>query len=128
DFNDNPDNKSVVEHLHATGDRKLVEKGGREPVLLDLLAGKDHQKFFTHYYDRGPKSERFCLFDHIVVSPGLLDNQGWSCDPDSLQPVRNKFTADAEGYPKKFGGEEYKGKRGCSDHLPVTVRLKVQPK
>jgi endonuclease/exonuclease/phosphatase family metal-dependent hydrolase len=124
DFNDEPDDPSVTKHLHAGG-RDLLRQAGKEPVLLDLLAGKDPERFGTHLFRGRPY-----LFDHIAVSPGLLDGKGWACEPDSFQTVRS--TTDPldkkHARPWRFGNENDKFPRGYSDHFPVTVRLKVQEK
>jgi endonuclease/exonuclease/phosphatase family metal-dependent hydrolase len=121
DFNDPPDEISVVKHLHAVEDGDAVRKSGNEPLLLDLMAGKAPREFGTLYESRQAK---WYIFDQIVVSPGLLDDDGWSCDPDSVHTV-NGYTAQKNGHPKSFGSER-RGERGYSDHFPVTVRLKVQ--
>ena len=91
-------------------------------MLLDLMANKDPNHFGTHHYHKS-----WFIFDHIVVSPGLLDNQGWSCDPDSIHTV-NTLTDpyDPHHAPWRFGSPGDKAERGYSDHFPVTVRLKVQ--
>jgi endonuclease/exonuclease/phosphatase family metal-dependent hydrolase len=121
DFNDPPDEISVVKHLHAVQDRDAVLKSGNEPLLLDLMAGKPAREFGTLYEARQAK---WHIFDQIAVSPGLLDEEGWSCDLDSVHRV-NEYTAQKNGHPKSFGNE-HRGERGYSDHFPVTVRLKVQ--
>jgi endonuclease/exonuclease/phosphatase family metal-dependent hydrolase len=121
DFNDTPKDDSVVKNLHASGDRKAVMKGGSPPLLLDLLMDKDPLKYGTHSYHNN-----WFIFDHIVVSPGMLDNKGWQCDPDSVEVIRK--SVDKKGRPDPFGSEKDKvplTERGWSDHLPVTVRLKV---
>ena len=79
DFNDTPDAPQVVDGLHAIGDRKRVVKTNRNPQLLDLFANKDANKFGTIWYANKPQ-----IYDHICVSAGMLDNEGWSCDPDSI--------------------------------------------
>jgi endonuclease/exonuclease/phosphatase family metal-dependent hydrolase len=140
DFNDPPDDDSVTQHLHAVGDVRAVRDSTRdEPLLLNLFApafwgrptllrdpnvfpARDRDHPGTHFY-RG----KWMLFDQICVSPGLLDDEGWRCDPDSAQIV-NDLTADSRGHPKRFGGEHDKTPleaRGYSDHFPVTVRLGV---
>jgi endonuclease/exonuclease/phosphatase family metal-dependent hydrolase len=76
DFNDNPDDESVVQHLHATGDLALVRKGGDEPHLYNLFAKRwerNNNEAGTHFH-RG----KFFIFDQIVISPGMLKKQGWS--------------------------------------------------
>jgi endonuclease/exonuclease/phosphatase family metal-dependent hydrolase len=123
DFNDTPDDDSVVNDLHGTDDRALVRAAHGEPHLLDLLAGKDREDFGTHNY-RG----KWFIFDHIVVSPGMLDAKGWASDPDSVKTINDR-TADKKGRPEDFGRETDKiplEARGWSDHFPVTVRLTVQ--
>src|SRR5262249_15573643 len=78
DFNDPPDAESVTQHLHATGSVGAVKKNGAPPRLLNLMAEKDPAQFGTHYY------RKWWIFDQLVVSPGMLDNAGWSCDPKSV--------------------------------------------
>jgi len=120
DFNDSPDDVSVTRNLHASGDRGAV-KQATEPMLLDLFIGKDSNQFGTLHY------HQWCIFDHIVVSPGLLDDAGWTCDVDSVRTVNTLVKpGDKKRHPWRFGGERDKGERGYSDHFPVTVRLKVQ--
>jgi hypothetical protein len=81
-------------------------------------------KVGTHFY-RGKGN----IFDHIVVSPALVNGQGgWQCDVDSAHIVKHRFMA--RGKPLAFGTARDKvplAERGVSDHLPVTVRLKVTP-
>src|SRR5262245_34778556 len=78
DFNDDPDDDAVVNHLNAVGDRNLVRAG--EPLkLYNVLAGKDAKEHGTHYY------KQWHIFDQVVLSPGMLDDKGWTCDPDSMR-------------------------------------------
>jgi endonuclease/exonuclease/phosphatase family metal-dependent hydrolase len=123
DFNDTPDAEPVVQTLKATGDRTAVTPGGEQ--LLDLLAGKDPARFGTHYYNRP------LIYDHIVVSPGMLDAEGWSCDPDSVRTVTDGLTQPGAKVrrPWRFDSPKHAptGGRGYSDHFPVTVKLTVRP-
>jgi endonuclease/exonuclease/phosphatase family metal-dependent hydrolase len=121
DFNDNPDDDSVTRHLHALGDRDAVLAAGDEPLLLNLFAGKDRKEYGTHY-DRG----RWSIFDQIAISPGLLDDRGWTCDINSVTTVNSLVRPrDRLKRPWRFGSKRDKGERGYSDHFPVTVRLRV---
>ena len=117
DFNDPPDADSVIRFLHATGDRDAVLRNRSEPELFNLMAGKSALEFGTHYH------KQMVIFDQIAISPGLLDHEGWTCDPDSIKTVKD-LTADQRGHPKAFGNRKH-GDRGYSDHFPVTVRLRV---
>jgi endonuclease/exonuclease/phosphatase family metal-dependent hydrolase len=128
DFNDDPEDKSVVEHLRGTGDRNALTRDG-DPMLFNLAAGRDKDVFGTLSHHN-----KWNLFDQILVSPGMLDDKGWTCLPETFRTERQKsrnrrghpwsFDEDYEGHrhrDKKFSGE-----RGYSDHFPVTVRLKVK--
>src|SRR5947209_17081450 len=121
DFNKTPDDSGVKEHLHGTDDRAAVLNARGAPLLLDLFMGKPADRFGTHYY-----SGKWFIYDQILVSPGLLDGKGWSCDPSTARTERS-LTARG-GRPWRFGNEkgEPPGGRGYSDHFPVTVQLKVE--
>ena len=90
------------------------------PALLDLFADKDPNHFGTHYHNR------WFIFDHLVVSPGLLDDRGWTCETGSATAVRTLTRpGDRLGRPWKFGTSAHTD-GGYSDHFPVTVKLSVQ--
>jgi endonuclease/exonuclease/phosphatase family metal-dependent hydrolase len=120
DFNDDPDDEAVVKHLHASGDIDAV-RAGNPLQLFNLCAGKDPKLFGTHYY------KQWHIFDQIVVSPGMLDAKGWSCDPKSLHVFNDLHRAkDRQKRPWRFGGANEKTERGYSDHFPVSVKLRVE--
>jgi endonuclease/exonuclease/phosphatase family metal-dependent hydrolase len=122
DFNDPPDAESVTQYLHGTGDAEAVRRARwPDPLLLNLFADKDPARSGTLYYE---KEKKWFIFDQILVSPGLLDDEGWTCDPASARTV-NDLTADQRGRPWSFGSKRHQGPRGYSDHFPVTVRLRV---
>ncbi|MFO0930346.1 MAG: hypothetical protein U0736_25515 [Gemmataceae bacterium] len=121
DFNDNPDDVSVVAHLHATGDLAAV-RAAREPLLYNPFAPLYARGTASHYYGR-----KAYLFDQVCLSPGLLDSEGWSYIDGSAAIVAER--ADRQGRPIRFGGSADKrplAVRGASDHFPVTVRLRVR--
>jgi endonuclease/exonuclease/phosphatase family metal-dependent hydrolase len=120
DFNDPPEAVSVADHLHATGEMQAVINPSGEPMLFNLFAGKDpYDGFGTHYFEK-----KWLIFDQLVVSPGLLDNEGWNCDPQSVRTINTLVRpGDRAGRPWRFGSEHEKGPRGYSDHFPVTMRL-----
>jgi endonuclease/exonuclease/phosphatase family metal-dependent hydrolase len=123
DFNDPPQSDSVNKFLWATDDPKVVREARSGIHLLNLMMGKPLDDFGTHFYDN-----QWCIFDHLVVSPGLLDNKGWACDLKSVHTVHD-VPLTAKGFPRRFGNERDPDKeRGASDHCPVTVRLQVHGK
>jgi endonuclease/exonuclease/phosphatase family metal-dependent hydrolase len=134
DFNDNPDDASVRDHLHAVSDVTKVKPVATDPLLFNLF-GKRWQEIQaqgkreggTHVYRGKPY-----IFDQIVISPGLLDREGWTCLIDTAEVVTTgEKLVDRRKAPLRFGGEREKialEDRGCSDHLPVTVRLRVASK
>jgi endonuclease/exonuclease/phosphatase family metal-dependent hydrolase len=123
DFNDTPQDESVVKHLHATGDVGLVKASHGDPLLFDLFADKDPAHGFgTHNY-----KGKWFIFDQIVVSPAMLGGHGWVCEPSSAQTFNSLYRpGDAQKRPWRFGDEKDHGARGYSDHFPVTVKLRIQ--
>lgn len=124
DFNDSPQDVAVTEHLHSTADAASVRAGGEHLQLLNLMADKDAKAGFgTIYY-----SGHWHIFDQLLVSPGMLDGAGWSCDPATVQTYNSLAKpGDRHRRPWRFGGEKETGPRGYSDHFPVLVRLHVNP-
>src|SRR5262249_5626661 len=119
DFNDTPDGASVKDHLHAGNDAAAV-RGSREPILLDLFADKEPKRFGTHYHNS------WFIFDHIAISPGLLEDVGGLCDVDPVTPVRPPPRPnDRLHRPWSFGSPKHP-QEGYSDHFPVTVKLRLQ--
>jgi endonuclease/exonuclease/phosphatase family metal-dependent hydrolase len=123
DFNDPPQSDSVNKFLWATDDPQVVREARSGIHLLNLMMGKPLDDFGTHFYDN-----KWCIFDHLVVSPGLLDGKGWACDLKSVHTVHD-VPLTARGFPRRFGNErDPDAQRGASDHCPVTVRLQVHGK
>jgi endonuclease/exonuclease/phosphatase family metal-dependent hydrolase len=122
DFNDVPDSTAVREHLHTTNDPSKMTTPDGWPKLLNLMAGKDPDKYGTHYHLKP------LIYDQICVSEGLLDKEGWSCEPDSIHTVADGLIAPNARHrqPWRFGNPKDSHSRGYSDHFPVTVKLRVQ--
>jgi endonuclease/exonuclease/phosphatase family metal-dependent hydrolase len=119
DFNDEPRNPSVRVHLHASGDRERVVAGDPRPTLYDLSYRINNRVIGTYHY-----GGRWETLDHIVVSPGMLDRDGWSVDTESFEviaPAANR--KGRAGTPKRFGSPRDTHPRGPSDHFPLSVRL-----
>lgn len=124
DFNDSPEAESVYKNLHMIGDARLVTPEANPPRLFGLLSGKPPAEFGTHYYNKP------LIYDHIGVSPGMFDSNGWGYDPDSVRvPTEGLIRSTARTRrPWRYGtaNDDAVG-RGYSDHFPVVVTLKVAP-
>jgi endonuclease/exonuclease/phosphatase family metal-dependent hydrolase len=122
DFNDDPTDASVTDHLYAIGDRDKVLAGDDGPWLFNPFVAVHAKGGGSHFY------KRFYQFDQICLSPALLDGSRWQYVPESAATVAR--IADSRGRPNRFGNPSDKrpySARGASDHFPVTVRLKVRP-
>jgi endonuclease/exonuclease/phosphatase family metal-dependent hydrolase len=121
DFNDVPDSPAVANDLHVTADRSAVLRDSG--LLLNLMADKDPNRFGSIYYHGRPM-----IYDQLVVSRGMLDKAGWTCDADSVSVVDSLTRPGSRARaPWRFGNEkDTRLERGYSDHFPVSVRLHVQ--
>ncbi|MBO0700581.1 MAG: hypothetical protein J2P46_19445 [Zavarzinella sp.] len=121
DFNDEFSDRSIQRELHGSASADDVRNSLDEPRLLDLFANWSGDPPGTI---RGPHG--WAVFDHISVTRGLLDDRGWSCDPNSAQIFAPpEFRHGRNGEPFKFGNKRHTGPRGFSDHFPVTAQLNV---
>ncbi len=121
DFNDEPSDPSVRDHLHAIADASVVSHADGPLRLLDLTASLDPARSGTIAY-RGHRQ----LFDHIVASPGLLDPKGWLVLPATLRVEDGPTLRDGRAdRPWRFGGPNERKARGFSDHFALSVRLSV---
>ena len=122
DFNDTPNSVPILGALHMTADRAAVVPGATPPSLLGLLSNRPPADFGTLYHS-GP-----LIYDHIGVSPGLLDGRGWACDPDSVRVPTAGMIRDSSRTrrPWRFGSknDDPQG-RGYADHFPVVVNLRL---
>lgn len=127
DFNDDPDDESVVHELHASA---LSEWSKAPPdSLLSLTAELKKDVYGTLSYENN-----WHLYDQIVVSPGLLDKKGWTCEPATFtterRGMRNKhgkpWRFDEDDAGRRYYDKQFNGQRGYADHFPVSVKLKVE--
>jgi endonuclease/exonuclease/phosphatase family metal-dependent hydrolase len=124
DFNDEFKDPSIQNDLHATDKPDLVRNALDEPRLLDLMANWNGEPPGS-IYGKG----HWSVFDHICVTRGLLDNKGWSCNPNTARVFATKEMRHGKhGEPFAFGKRSHEGSRGFSDHFPVTVQLSVAGK
>ncbi len=121
DYNDEPDDPSLRDHLHATGDPAQTREGEEPLRLFDLTERVDPSTRGTYC-----QAGRWEILDHIVATPGLLDPSGWLILPETLHTENApelRFGRDRR--PWRFGGPRNTNPRGPSDHFALTVRLRV---
>jgi len=153
DFNDHPSDRSVVEHLRASSEIDRV-KGrtndidGFKAQTADYRAEEvflfnpmwrflAEEEVGTYFIDRTRNEEfpnRYQILDQIVVSRGLLKNDGMRLLPDSVDIVRTSTFATSSGRPRRFkfkrpkkpgGPIPQRAPSGLSDHLPVIGSLEL---
>jgi endonuclease/exonuclease/phosphatase family metal-dependent hydrolase len=122
DFNDDPSDAAVTDHLNATGnlDKVLSLKKGDAPLLFNPFVALHKANKGSHYY-----RDKAHVFDQICLSPGLLDGEGWQYVNKSAAIVEK---LSFRGKPDRFGGPNDRRpwrNRGASDHYPVTIQLRV---
>jgi endonuclease/exonuclease/phosphatase family metal-dependent hydrolase len=120
DFNDDPVDDSVVKGLRGGEGEAAVKSAGPDAKLFNA---------FRAAFDKGEDGTLWHgktrhVFDQILVSPGMLDTEGWSLERGSAKVIAE--IAGPNWRPLRFGSRNQKGKRGASDHFPVEVRLRVK--
>lgn len=121
DFNDMPDNKSILMTLMAVP----FECDDLTPEYTSNLYNTSYKKYSQgvgSYFHQG----NFNMLDQIIISKGLLDKKHLDYECNSFEVLSNELNTTRTGrykgapYPT-FGSGRYLG--GYSDHFPVGVRL-----
>jgi hypothetical protein len=140
DFNDEPFDVSVTDHLQASSelDRVMGETNditrfeqetavyrGGDTFLYNaswkFLAPENLGTFFISSTPAGEVfANRYQVLDQLIVSRGLLKATGLRLDPGSVDIHRSPAVATASGRPRPFDRTTLEG---TSDHLPVTGLL-----
>lgn len=117
DFNDHPDNTSILNTLKASD--KPKDKGD----LYNAYQTLDAAKQGTHYYDK-----EWRVLDQIIVSQGFIGaKKGYKFDPKNAHILRKDFVMfknnkTGEEKPNRtYSGEKYYN--GYSDHLSIYITL-----
>lgn len=117
DFNDHPDNSSILNTLKASDTPK--SKGD----LYNAFQTLDREKQGTHYYDK-----EWRVLDQIIVSQGFINaKKGYSFDPKDAHILKKDFVLfknnkTGEEKPNRtYSGEKYHN--GYSDHLSIYITL-----
>jgi endonuclease/exonuclease/phosphatase family metal-dependent hydrolase len=108
-----------------------------EPVLFlsgsapPLDASADRCVLFDPWYEINPEArgssswqKEWLTADHILLSAGLFDRQGFRYRQGSFTAARLPFLLDDRGFPRKWSARG--GTQGVSDHLPILLTLDVE--
>jgi hypothetical protein len=117
DFNDEPDNTSLNDHLRSSASKENLPAGS----LYDTTAPISAESKGTYVWD-----DAWQLIDHIIVSPGLLDTNGFHWKQGSshrLEFPELFFQSRRPGAiarpNQSYTRDDFHGS-GHSDHLPVS--------
>ena len=124
DFNDVPDAPCIKEVLGA----RHPSESRDDELLVNL---------FAHPAELGFKGtlkyrDSWMVFDQIMVSKSLLNNDSLHCLTDDAHIVHDDFllqedpTYHGQKLNRTYFGPKYNG--GFSDHLPVLIRLRCSRK
>lgn len=119
DFNDEPENLSIKEHLRANSAPDYARG-----ELFNAFADQAAKGLGSHRYQG-----KWNQLDQIILSQGLLNakKKSWKYVANSATAFQKDFMIQQE--PERYRGEPlrtYAGERylgGFSDHLPVYVHL-----
>lgn len=154
DFNDEPGDRSVVEHLRASNDESYVtgtpngmasfyketsQYRARDVFLFNAVAQYYGIPLLCTYFFSGgrdgPKpTNRYNILDQVVVSRGLLGHGRLRLDTDSVRIVRSPSFATPSGRPRPYQFPRPKAvgdpppagnAQGLSDHLPVIGTIRA---
>lgn len=140
DFNDEPEDRSVVEHLKATREldrvvgttneirrfsKETADYRAEDVYLYNAVshlrsAGKNLGSYYFAGGLSGETTNRYLLIDQLVVSRGLLAETGLRLARDSVAIFDGPLVATPSARPRPF---DRKSLKGTSDHLPLTARF-----
>ena len=140
DFNENVDEYAAAGRRYVTA---LIQAGEKAPAEADrtslFLASntrqlgvvEDRLVLYEPWFEIAPSKRGSYVYqkewqtmDHIFLSPGLFDTEGFTYRWGSFAVVRLPFLLLPDGSPKKWNG--LRGARGYSDHLPLVVTLDIR--
>jgi endonuclease/exonuclease/phosphatase family metal-dependent hydrolase len=124
DFNDEPDNISLKIKLRAAPSQENLPAD----ALFDTTAALAEQNKGTFFYDN-----EWELIDHIIISQGLLDDDGFLWKPLSSERIIRPELMYQPPYPNALARPSTSytrnsfHKNGYSDHLAVACILVDEP-
>jgi endonuclease/exonuclease/phosphatase family metal-dependent hydrolase len=116
DFNDEPENVALRDHLRATPSREQLTDGRLFNSTAHILSEKQG----TYLYEN-----KWNLLDHIILSPGLLDESGFHWKEGSSERIVRPELMYQPPYPNAVARPSTTytrnsfHKNGYSDHLAL---------
>ena len=123
DLNDEPTDPSVNIHLGAS--MNLSDLGRGKYILWNVMK-KYHRNPEGSTYKYGGKD---MVYDHLIVSRGLMDDRGWGLISNSVTVFDGKkyrqHGGRYDGFPFRFwAGSRLLG--GYSDHMPIFLEIELK--
>lgn len=123
DLNDEPIDPSITIHLGASMQKKKMVN--HESILWNVMQP----------WHRNPEGSTYkydgidMVYDHLIVSEGLIDNIGLKLVPNSVGVFSGKkyrqHGGKYDGYPFRFwAGSRVLG--GYSDHMPIYLKIESE--
>lgn len=121
DFNDQPEDESLKEHLGAANPLDNSKKSGLYNLSYNWLkTGMGTLKYRSQWF----------VFDQFIVSSSLLDeNDGVHTKKEWAMVSKDRFffekdlTHGGEKLNRTYTGYQYNG--GFSDHLPISLQIRI---
>jgi predicted extracellular nuclease len=116
DFNDESDNVSLSKFLCAAASLENLPSGSLFDTAAHIRADGEGTMVYENKWD---------LLDHIIISPGLLDSDGYHWKRDSTERIafpellfKPRFPGAIERPNSSFSRNRF-FEQGTSDHLPL---------
>ncbi|MGE3167072.1 MAG: endonuclease/exonuclease/phosphatase family protein [Planctomycetota bacterium] len=125
DFNDDPYDPSIAQHLNAVRSRNAVlnrEQEGRYRLFNASWKFFGQPDVGTLYYNQ---EWTWNIFDQCIMSRGLLRADGFEYVDDSLSVYALAKLRDQYGRPLRFRKSGKAWNEGYSDHLAIHGKLRV---
>lgn len=136
DFNDEPFDRSLVDHLRGSHDldrvvgatndidgfqEQTADYRGQDVFLYNARDREgDGNLLHRQRAERREISNRYQVLEQIVASRGLVSGSGLTLNLGSVAIFRDPLVAATSGRPRGFSKTT---KKGTSGHLPVTALL-----
>ena len=120
DFNDEPRNTSIKDHLRAATSPDDLSAGSLYNTTAPIRAAEKGTFVWDNQWE---------LLDQVIISPGLLDAAGYRWKPGSSQRVEypelffHPNFPDAIPRPSRSYSADRFHENGYSDHLPVACTI-----